>query len=225
MLRKSMSHLKTYTHTPSSGEKPTSLVVLLHGLGSNGQDLIGLARYWERALPRAVFVSPDAPFPCDMSPPWMENSYQWFSLQTRDPSAMLRGAETAFPILNEYINKMRDLYELEDKNIVLGGFSQGAMMSLYTAPRRAQKIAGVIGYSGALIGGDQLSDPDKHKLPVLLVHGEADSVVPVSAYHQARDILTQKGWDVAGHTAPGLDHTIDDRGIESAAEFLIKNLS
>jgi phospholipase/carboxylesterase len=215
-----MSALKTYTHSLVSGEKPDSMVVMLHGLGANGQDLIGLARYWERALPRTVFVSPDAPFPCDMSPEWMENSFQWFSLRDWSPVSIEKGVKAAEPILNEYIDKMRDHYDLKDEKVALVGFSQGTMMSLYAAPRRKEKIAGIVGYSGALVGGDGLSGAGIQKPPVLLVHGEADSVVPVSAYRDARQILAQNGFSVSGHTTPGLDHSIDDEGIEAAADFL-----
>lgn len=201
------------------------MVVLLHGLGANGQDLIGLARYWERALPHTVFVSPDAPFPCDMSPEWMDNSYQWFSLRDWSPEAIEKGVKTAEPVLNDYITKMRDHYELKDKNIALVGFSQGTMMSLYAAPRRQEKIAGIVGYSGALVGGAGLSAPGIQKPPVLLVHGEADSVVPVSAYRHAREELVSHGFTVSGHTTPGLDHSIDDEGIEAAADFLQRVLA
>lgn len=220
-----MTSLKTYTHSPASGQKPESLVILLHGLGANGQDLIGLARYWERALPRTVFISPDAPFHCDMSPEWMADSHQWFSLRDWSPASIEKGVEAAAPILNEYISKMRDHYELKDENIALVGFSQGTMMSLYVGPRRHHRLAGMVGFSGALIGADGLTGKDIQKPPVLLVHGEADSVVPVSAYHQARAALLKNGFDVSGHTTPNLDHSIDDEGIEAAAEFLSRVLA
>ena len=93
--------LKAYTHSPKSGNKPASMVILLHGLGANGMDLIGLARYWESALPDTIFVSPDAPFPCDMAPV----GHQWFPLQDWSVKTMTEGVETATPILNEFINK------------------------------------------------------------------------------------------------------------------------
>jgi phospholipase/carboxylesterase len=215
-----MSSLKTYTHSPKSAAAPKSIVILIHGLGANGQDLIGLARYWETALPDTVFVSPDAPFACDMAPPWTDNSFQWFSLQDRSPDVMTKGAETAALILNEYMDKMLQRYDLKDENLALVGFSQGAMMSLYVGPRRRNKIAGIVAYSGALVGADGLSGTDIQKPPVLLVHGQADSVVPVIAYHTAKDSLVKNGFTVSGHVTPGLDHGIDDEGIESAVAFL-----
>lgn len=211
-----MDRLKTYTHKPSSGGAPKQVVMLLHGLGANGMDLIGLARYWDHALPDAVFVSPDAPFPCDMAPV----GYQWFSLQDWSPQRIQRGVEEAAPILNTYIDQVLAHYGVSDDKLALVGFSQGTMMSLYAGPRRAKKIAGILGYSGALVGGEGLSASGIQKPPVLLVHGQADSVVPFSAYTQAQDILSGAGFDVRGMARPRLDHGIDDEGIEEGAKFL-----
>lgn len=212
--------LKTYTHSPKSGKKPQSMVILLHGLGANGADLIGLARYWEHALPDTVFVSPDAPFPCDMAPV----GYQWFSLQDRSPDMMIEGVEAAAPILNQFIDKMLEEYGLTDNKLALAGFSQGTMMSLYVGPRRKDRIAGVLGYSGALIGADTLGQT-AHKIPVHLIHGDIDSVVPVSAYHAAKAQLQAEGFIVSGGITRGLMHNIDEDGIESGAGFLSRILS
>lgn len=210
--------LKTYARPPQSGGKPRQIVLSLHGLGSNGMDLLSLAPYWSAQLRDAVFVSPDAPFPCDMAPV----GYQWFSLQEWTPESMLKGVEDATPILNGYIDQLLQHYDLEDKDLALVGFSQGTMMSLYAGPRRTKKIAGILGYSGALIGEAGLKEAFIQKPPVHLIHGEADQVVPVSAYHHAMEILTDAGFPVSGHTTPYLPHSIDDDGIESGLSFLMK---
>ena len=204
-------------------EETKSLVILLHGLGSNGQDLISLAPMWAMDLPQTTFVSPDAPFVCDMVPPGYPNSYQWFSLQSRDPESILTGVETAFPILKEFIEAQLKKYAVSPENLVLCGFSQGTMMSLYTAPRLSHEIAGVLGYSGALVGGEELLEGGEevfNKPPVHLIHGEADDVVPVSAWHDARKVLEKAGFELSGHTAPGLPHSIDDMGIDSGLAFM-----
>jgi len=213
--------LKTYTHSPKSGKKPDSMVILLHGLGANGADLIGLARYWEMALPNTVFVSPDAPFPCDMAPV----GFQWFSLQDWSSAAILEGVEEAAPVLNEYIDEMLAQYGLSDDKLALAGFSQGTMMSLYVGPRRKNKIAGVLGYSGALIGEESLGGPNIHKIPVHLIHGDVDMVVPVGAYQLAKTALESGGFTVSGGVTRGLAHSIDEDGIESGAAFLQRILS
>lgn len=212
--------LKTYTHPPKSGQKPKSMAILLHGLGANGMDLIGLARYWDRLLPDTVFISPDAPFPCDMAPV----GYQWFSLQEWTPESILRGVEQAAPIIQDYIDSMLAKYELTDDKLALIGFSQGTMMSLYVGPRRKNKIAGVLGYSGALVGAESLGGASIQKIPVHLIHGDADGIVPVSAYHMASETLKSNGFEVSGGITRGLAHGIDEDGIESGAAFLSRIL-
>ena len=208
--------LKTYVHSPKSGQKPTSMVILLHGLGANGADLISLARYWEHALPDTIFISPDAPFPCDMAPV----GFQWFSLQDRNPDIMLKGVEEAAPVLNAYIDAMLEKYGIEPAKLVLAGFSQGTMMSLYVAPRLKHKIAGVLGYSGALVGAESLGGANIHKIPVHLIHGDMDMVVPLAAYTMAKSVLSAAGFDVSGGITNGLSHSIDEDGIESGAAFM-----
>ncbi len=211
-----ITDLKNYIYDPESGHPPRQIVILLHGLGADGQDLIGLAPYFAKALPDAVFVAPDAPFPCDMAP----YGYQWFSLQNRDPEAMLSGVEKAEPILDNFITGQIEKFEVPPEKTALIGFSQGTMMSLYVAPRYLAKLGGVLGYSGALIGGDTLAGDDIHKIPVHLVHGDADDVVPVSAYHHARTALEAAGFPASGGVSAGLGHGIDPSGIESGAAFL-----
>lgn len=215
-----MSKLNHYTQEPASGEKAKQLVVLLHGYGSNGRDLISLAPYWQTALPDALFVSPDAPFPLEIP---QAAGFQWFPLSGRTQEEYLEGAEMAAPILDEYLDNLLDDYGLDSQKMALVGFSQGTMMSLYVGPRRKSKIAGILGYSGALIGEEGLNEGNG--LPVHLIHGENDSVVPVPAYHNAVKILKEKGFQVGGHTTPGLDHSIDNEGVESGATFLRQILS
>lgn len=212
--------MQKYTHGPSSGKPPTSLVILLHGYGSNGQDLIGLAPYWQRDLPDTVFVSPDAPFPCEIG-----FGYQWFSLQSWAPLSLLAGAEKAAGILNSFIDEQMKAYNIPADKVALVGFSQGTMMSLYVAPRRNDMLAGVLGYSGALLGGEGLiGQPHIQKPPVYLVHGDADTVVPVASWYHATMTLKQAGFTVDGHTTAGLVHSIDDEGLTKGGDFLAKIL-
>lgn len=208
--------LKHYTHPPKSGAKPKSIVILLHGYGANGQDLLSLAPFWADTLPDTVFVSPDAPFPCEMGP----FGFQWFSLQSRETEDMLDGAKNAQPHLNQFIDEMLERYELPADKCALVGFSQGTMMSLFAGPRRAKPIAGIMGYSGGLVGGDTLSAPDVHKVPVHLIHGSADTVLPLHYYHIARQGLEANGFPVTGSITEGLPHSIDDKGIQDGGAFL-----
>lgn len=205
---------------PEAGGAPTKLVLLLHGLGADGNDLIGLAPHWAKALPTAAFVSPNAPFPCDMAP----YGYQWFSLQDRDPAVILSGVQAARPILDAFIDAQLARFNLTEADTALVGFSQGTMMSLYTAPRRAVAVAGVVGFSGALAGAELLAQEIKSRPPVLLVHGDADTMVPMQASQAAKAALESAGIAVELHIRPGLPHGIDEQGLVLGGRFLAKAL-
>ena len=201
---------------PAAGGKPDSLVILLHGLGADGDDLIGLAPHWAQALPNTVFVSPHAPFPCDMAP----YGRQWFSLQDRTSGLVLAGVQAAAPILNAFIDAELKAHGLTEDRLALVGFSQGTMMSLYVAPRRERAIAGVVGYSGALIGAELLASEIRSRPPVLLIHGDADPVVPVQAMEAAARTLKAVGIPVTTESRPGLPHSIDEVGLAKGGRFL-----
>ncbi len=212
----SLPDLHSYRFGPLAAGKPHQLVVLFHGLGSNGQDLISLAPIWARDMPNALFVSPDAPFPCDMAP----MGHQWFSLQEWTEEAMVKGAEKAFPIVDNYLDKLLKTTGLTDQAMGLVGFSQGTMMSLYTAPRRRNPCAAVLGYSGAMLGAKALKNANIHKVPTCLIHGDADTVVPITAWHQGMAALKELDVPHEGKVIPGLAHGIDEAGIQHGLAFL-----
>lgn len=201
---------------PASGGKPQQLVVLLHGLGADGNDLIGLAPYWATVLPEAEFVSPNAPFPCDMAP----FGRQWFSLQDRTPEAVLAGVRAAAPILDAFIDDALAARGLDGGKLALVGFSQGTMMSLYVGLRRATAPAAIVGYSGALIGADSLATEARARPPVLLIHGDADEIVPFEALDRAATGLKSANVPVQTLRRPGLGHGIDDQGLRAGGQFL-----
>jgi phospholipase/carboxylesterase len=211
-----MPDLIAHTHGPKSGGKPQQLVILLHGLGANGQDLLGLAPLYAELLPDAVFVSPDAPYPCDMAPV----GFQWFSLQDRSYEAMIAGAQRAAPILDSFLAAQMEKYGVPAEKTALVGFSQGTMMALYVGPRYPQRLAGVLGYSGALVWEPDTDLAMLSKIPVHLIHGDADMVVDPIAWHDARRVLGTSGFTVTGEMIPGLAHNIDEAGLRSGAAFL-----
>ena len=206
-----------YELKPESG-KPEQMVILMHGVGSNGRDLISLAPYFQQALPQAVFVSPDAPFAYDMAPPGYD-AFQWFSLQERTYEKRLEGVQMVAPIVHQFIDEQLKRYDLPASKLALAGFSQGTMTALYAGPRYKEKIAGVLGYSGALIWEEKIPET-LHKMPAHIIHGDADDVVPVAAYHDARVRLEKAGFGVSGQVERGLPHSINESGIESGAKFL-----
>jgi phospholipase/carboxylesterase len=208
-------HLQGPELPPASGIVKR-LVILLHGVGADGNDLIGLAPLLKDALPDTHFISPNAPYPCDMAP----YGYQWFSLQDRSLGAMLAGVKMVAPLVQNFIDAQRDRFKLNDEDVALIGFSQGTMTSLYCAPRREKPLAGVVGFSGAMIGADLLHDEIQSRPPVCLIHGEEDMVVPFAAMEHATYALKTEAVRVESHARPYLGHGIDPEGLELAASFL-----
>lgn len=149
---------------------------------------------------------------------------QWFSLQDFDPAKLEFGVKQAAPLLNEYIDHVLATRNLAPENLALVGFSQGTMMALYVAPRRAQQIACVVGYSGLLRGAAILKSEKRSSPPVLLVHGTDDEVVPYAALAEAERGLKEASIPVTTVTCPGFGHSIDDRGVIEGLKFLKKNL-
>lgn len=198
------------------GQAATSLVVLLHGYGSNGDDLIGLAQVWRDAFPSTAFVAPHAPQDLDAA----FGGYQWFPLTMRDPSEYWRGVTTAAPVLDRFLDAELARYHVGPERLALVGFSQGTMMALHVGLRRATAPAGVLGYSGMVAGPEHLDAESIVKPPVLLIHGEDDGVIPVEALHITREALAQAGVGVEWHIAEGLDHGIDQAGLAMGARFL-----
>ena len=196
-----------------NGVKPDKLVIFLHGVGADGHDLIRLAD--EFALTNAVFLSPNAPFKYDSFP----MGYQWFSLSDYNEDKLYEGIKIALPILQEYIDENLAKYNLEYKDLVLIGFSQGTIMALHMAPR-LKGACTVIGFSGALVKGDELKGEIKSKPAIFLVHGSDDQVLPISKYRNAYTSLKRMGFDVEGHAIEALGHGISLEGIELANKFL-----
>jgi phospholipase/carboxylesterase len=206
---------------PAAGDKPEQLVILLHGVGADGTDLIALASHWAEALPRALFVSPHAPYAYDMAP----FGYQWFSLMERDAGALLAGVRRAAPVLDAFIDGALEDNGLAAHRLALVGFSQGAMMALHVGLRRAEPVAAIVAYSAALIGPEALAREIKSRPPVLLVHGDQDPVVPVRASPAAAAALKAQGVAVETHIRPGLGHGIDAEGLALGRRFLERTLT
>jgi len=199
-------------------------VIFLHGLGDRGDGgLLSLGQVWQRVLPTTEFLCPDAPFPFDMAPPDM-GGRQWFSLRDFDPVKLEEGVKNAAPILNDYIDRVLAKRSLQPKSLALVGFSQGTMMALYVAPRRAEQIACVVGYSGLLRGAGTLKAEKKSSPPVLLVHGTADEVVPYAAMAEAERGLKEAEIPVTTVSSKDFGHSIDDRGVMEGLMFLKKHL-
>jgi phospholipase/carboxylesterase len=198
------------------------LIILLHGLGADGFDLINLAPHFAKVLPNARFVSPNAPENCDMAPPGVHAGFQWFSLQKREEADMLSGARTAEPTLNKFIDDQLLKYGLKEDKLALIGFSQGTMLSLFVATRRKTKIAGIVGFSGQLVGKKELKAEVSSHPPVVLINGDQDELIPIQQQKIAIQHLRSAGIEAEGHIRPNLGHSIDTEGIKIGCDFLQK---
>ncbi len=198
------------TIAPARG-KPTHLVVLVHGYGADGQDLIGLAQHWQQLLPTVAFAAPNAPARIPGGP-----GYQWFPISRIDPHEMQKGVEGAAPALDAYLDAELARLDLPPENLALAGFSQGTMLSLHLGLRRKVKPAAIVGFSGLLPG----PVPAGEIPPILLTHGDSDQVIPPQAMFLAASQLGRAGAAVQWHLAPGMGHGIDPEGLMMAGGFL-----
>lgn len=201
---------------PAASGKADRLVIFCHGYGADGNDLIALGRHWQRLLPTAAFASPHAPERCAGSP----MGYQWFPITRLQPDEMLRGVERAAPILNAFIDAELKRLEIDGSRLALVGFSQGTMMALHDGLRRAVSPAAIVGFSGMLPGPEKLPAEIVSRPPVLLVHGDADDMIPVQALHIAANGLGAAGVSVRWHISRGIGHGIGPDGLDLAGRFL-----
>ena len=188
---------------------------MLHGFGSNGQDMISLAPTWQQGLPDALFLAPHAPQRSIVGV-----GHQWWALSDISPRALALGASSAAPAIDAFIDRKLDQYRLSDADLAIVGFSQGTMMALHVGLRRKQQVAAIVGYSGMLTGGAELRQEIQSRPPVLLVHGSHDPIVPVAALHTAEADLKRLEVQVTTHVSNGVKHTVDPVGLRLGREFV-----
>jgi phospholipase/carboxylesterase len=199
---------------PAAGGKPKQLVVLCHGVGADGRDLIELAPIFGEALPHARFAAPNAPEPYDLAP----FGRQWFSIGNIDPNRLGPGVRRAVPVLDAFIDA--ELARLGIEDYALMGFSQGAMTALFTGLRRSPPPKAVLAFSGALIDPASLDTELKSRPPVLLVHGVVDDIVPAFRSRDAENTLRANGVPAEVVFEPGMGHGIGAVGLAAAAALL-----
>jgi phospholipase/carboxylesterase len=215
--------LQTERREPLSGEV-RSAVIFLHGYGANGADLIGIADVLGEHMPDTLFLSPDAPERCVGTP----FGLQWFPIPWIDGSSeesAQDGLRRAAEDLQAFLDGVMVDEDLLPEQVVLFGFSQGTMMALHVAPRRDEAVAGVVAFSGRLLEPELLADEAMCRPAVLLIHGDADEVVPVQALPQAADALQRAGWsEVYAHVMKGTGHGIANDGLSVALAFMRQRL-
>ena len=210
---------------PKSGTA-RQLVVLLHGLGADGNDLIALGQQWQAWLPDAAFVAPHAPDPCSNVPMGRE----WFPLTLTDPREFWRGVTYAAPGLDAFLDRELARYSLPPSQLALVGFSQGAMMALHLGLRGRNAPAAIVGYSGLLVledgaGPDSLKPMAGSTPPILLIHGDRDDVVPIEMFFFSKAALGAAEIPCQWHLSAGLGHGIDEEGLRQGGLFLAQAFS
>ncbi|MDE0794456.1 MAG: dienelactone hydrolase family protein [Alphaproteobacteria bacterium] len=205
---------------PASGGPAKQLIIFVHGYGANGEDLISLSRYYAQVAPDAAFISPDAPYRCDGAP----MGFQWYDVWMKDPAERLAAIRSSGEIFDNFVTGQLARHGLSEDKLVLIGFSQGTMMSLFTAPRRENAIAGIVGYSGRMESADTLKAEIRSKPPVVMVHGDSDELLAVSEMETAAATLRDCGVEIDTHIRPGLGHGIDEEGIRVGLAFVQKVL-
>lgn len=203
---------------PAKSGAAKQLVVLLHGYGSDGNDLISLASLWRDQMPGALFVAPNAPDACDINP----MGFQWFPLDLDRSISRLSGSESARPIVTNFLQQSWADTGVAAKDTLLVGFSQGAMMALDVGLRLPDALMGVVAFSGGVIAPEAIGPEVAAKPPVCMVHGAEDDVVPVGMSVVGGEALRKLGLDVTVHISPGAGHTIAPDGLEVVRDFIAR---
>ncbi len=212
--------LNTKIIPPDNAEKIENVVILLHGYGGDGEDISMLTLNWKRFLKNTIFLCPNGYQVCDINP----SGFQWFDLRKNDPKYILDETKKAESILNKFIDEVQIKYGISTSKIVLSGFSQGCMMVLNIALTSKYEFNCVVGFSGKIIDKADLEERKKNVPKILLVHGDADEIVPVSNLLEAKDFLIRNNIDVNTKIISNCGHHIPIEASSAALHFIKKNL-
>ena len=213
-------NLKVVSVLPLSNNKPKQAIVLCHGYGGDGKDISMLAINWQRFLPDAIFLCPNAPDICSINP----NGYQWFDLESDNEEKILENSLIAEDKLSIFLDQALDNLSLNSNNLALVGFSQGCMMSIQVALKKKEKINCVIGYSGKIINVDHLNKNLISRPNIFLMHGDIDEVVPVNFFLEAKDFFIKNKYKIETKIFENCEHRIPTEGSSLGLQFIKKNL-
>ena len=205
---------------PLSKNKPRQAIILCHGYGGDGKDISALAINWQRFLPEAIFLCPNAPETCAVN----LHGYQWFDLTSEKDEIILEKSLVAEEKLNIFLDQVFDNFQLEPTNLALVGFSQGCMMSIQVGLKKKEQINCLVGYSGKIINQQHLSDNIKSKPKIFLMHGANDTIVPPTHLLEAKEFLNNYGLKIKTKLFNNCEHRIPVEGVSLGLGFLTKNL-
>ena len=212
--------LNTIILEPLSKAKPKNAVILCHGYGGDGKDISILAGYWRSYLPDTIFICPDAPEKCDASP----SGFQWFDLMDQTPEQILSKSLVAEIELNKLIDEVKEKNSLSANQIVIGGFSQGCMISLQTGIKRKDKINSIIGYSGKIIDTEHLGKNIASRPNIILMHGDMDQVVTIDGLLEAKEFFSKNNYEIETKIFKNCEHRIPTEGSSLGLQFIKKHL-
>ena len=213
-------NLEVTTVRPLLDKKPHQAIILCHGYGGDGKEISMLAMNWQRFLPEAIFLCPNAPEICSVSP----QGYQWFDLTSEKEEIILEKSLVAEEKLSKFLDQVAENLELEPINLALVGFSQGCMMSIQVGLKKKKQINCLIGYSGKIINQKHLSTNIISKPKIFLMHGENDSIVPPANLIEAKAFLKNHGINPKTKIFKNCEHKIPVEGLSLGLNFLKKNL-
>ena len=214
--------LNTTILKPLSKKNPKNAVILCHGYGGDGKDISILASYWQQHLPDTLFVCPDAPEKCNVSP----SGFQWFDLRgEQTQEEILIKSLVAEIKLNTLIDEVKAKNNLPANKIAIGGFSQGCMISLQTGIKRKDQIKCILGYSGRIISKEHLNNNLNSKPNIILMHGDADKIVPINSLLEAKEFFIKNNYQIESHIFKDCEHRIPTEGSSLGLQFIKKNFN
>ena len=205
---------------PENGIEIKNAVILLHGYGGDGKDISMLSLNWKRHMPNTVFICPNGHEVCQINP----SGFQWFDLTKDDPDYILKQSIKAENKIQKFINEIKQEFNLTNNKICLVGFSQGCMLSLNVGLISEEKFSCIVGFSGKIIDQNNLKGRIKNFSDVLLIHGDADQVVPSTYLLEAKDFLIRNGINVQTLLIKNCDHNIPIEASSTALNYILKKI-
>ena len=205
---------------PENNSEVKNAIVLLHGYGGDGKDISMLSMNWKRHLPNTVFICPDGHENCPINP----SGYQWFDLTKDDPEYILEQSIKAEKKLSQFIEELKNEFNVENNRICLSGFSQGCMMSINLGLTSNEKFNCIVGFSGKIINQEDLKSRKKSSTSTLLIHGDSDQVVSPSFMLEAKDFFTRNDIEIETHLIKNCDHHIPIEASSTALNYILKKI-
>ena len=205
---------------PENSLEIKNAVILLHGYGGDGKDISMLSLNWKRHMPNTVFICPNGHEVCAINP----SGYQWFDLTKDDSGYILDQSIKAENKIKQFIDEIKQEFNLTNNQICVSGFSQGCMMSLNVALTSKEKFLCIVGFSGKIIDQNNLKERIKNSTDTLLIHGDVDQIVPSTHLLEAKDFLIRNSIEVETLLVKNCDHHIPIEASSTALNYILKKI-